>query len=78
MGRPKGSTNKTMNPKVLEEIKAVSPEIVVEVAKEEVKNSPRGTFCKCGHEKKDHWGGPKAEFGGWCHQHGCECQNPVK
>lgn len=28
---------------------------------------------KCNHAKAMHFGGPFAELGGWCHEHGCDC-----
>ncbi len=65
MGRPIGSKNKK-TPIVVPPKKK---EITVNTVDKPVDNVPRGTFCKCGHEQENHYGGEK----GHCNRMNCEC-----
>jgi hypothetical protein len=64
MPRPKGSKN------------TAKKEVKKEVKKAAVKPSAVSSVCSCGHERSNHYDGPEAAKGGWCHSSGCLCQYP--
>lgn len=74
MPRPKGSKNRPKEtdvpaPMKIEPTKVVPdlPDIVID--EKPIPPKPK----KCTHAKESHFGGPFAELGGWCHEHGCDC-----
>lgn len=77
MSRPKGSKNKIkeeLKSVVVPKLKKEAVSVVSDLPETIMDPGPEPPKArKCNHAKERHFGGPFAELGGWCHEHGCDC-----